>query len=285
MPAQREVKFSLILATVDRVGELERFFSSLAAQTCSSFECVLVDQNCDDRLADLVGRYQSRFPLLHIRAERGLSHARNIGLRHAQGKIVAFPDDDCWYPDNVLENAASILDQHPEWDGITGIANSGTDAASVWRWDVAEGLIDRYNVWKRGISITLFLRRGALDRVGGFDEELGLGAKTSWLSGEETDVLIRAVGLGMKIAYRPDLVVHHPDAIPDYQKLDLTKVSAYAAGMGHILKKHHYPFAFVLRQLLWPLGGMAKSVLQRDLYRARYHLSVFAGRLRGWLHS
>ena len=44
------VKFSLILATVDRVTELERFLERLDRQTFRDFELFVVDQNTDDRL-------------------------------------------------------------------------------------------------------------------------------------------------------------------------------------------------------------------------------------------
>ena len=46
-----------------------------------------------------------------------------------------------------------------------------------------------------------------MSRVGGFDEELGLGSGTPWHSGEEIDYLVRALATGAHLEYDPSLVV------------------------------------------------------------------------------
>ena len=102
------MRFSLVLATVGRTEELNRFFASLDYATHRNFEVILVDQNPDDRLNSVLDHYDGRFPALHLRSERGLSRARNVGLRRVTGDVVAFPDDDCWYPPNLL-NQVEIL--------------------------------------------------------------------------------------------------------------------------------------------------------------------------------
>jgi len=43
--------FDLVVATVDRVEELERLLASLQEQTHGAFRVLLIDQNADDRLA------------------------------------------------------------------------------------------------------------------------------------------------------------------------------------------------------------------------------------------
>ena len=93
---KRLPSFDLVVATVDRVAELERLLASLDAQTHHGFRVLLVDQNPDDRLAPIVGRPRS-FELVRLRSERGLSRARNAALDRIQADLVAFPDDDCSY--------------------------------------------------------------------------------------------------------------------------------------------------------------------------------------------
>ena len=46
--------------------------------------------------------------------------------------------------------------------------------------------------------------------LGPFDEHLGLGASSPWIAAEESDYLARAVGMGARIRYEPDIVVEHP---------------------------------------------------------------------------
>src|SRR2546427_827401 len=97
------MKFSLVQATLGRTGELARFLRELDQQTYRSFELIVVDQNPDQRLAPILAPYESRFPVFHVRSEKGLSRARNVGMRQIGGDVVAFPDDDCWYPPHLLE--------------------------------------------------------------------------------------------------------------------------------------------------------------------------------------
>ena len=108
---------SLVVATVDRVAELERLLASLEAQSFQDFEVLVVDQNEDERLAPVMARHP-RLRLSHLRSERGVSRARNVGLRAAQGEIVAIPDDDCWYPENLLASVAEWFQSHPEYGAL-----------------------------------------------------------------------------------------------------------------------------------------------------------------------
>ena len=54
------------------------------------------------------------------------------------------------------------------------------------------------------ISFTIFLRRRVVERVGEFDETLGVGAGTPYGSCEESDYLIRAVKSWVLVAVLSD---------------------------------------------------------------------------------
>lgn len=274
--------FSLILATKDRVDELERFFIHLVDQEPAKFECIVVDQNGDNRLEPVVRRFCQQFPIIHTRSAVGLSKARNVGLQLARGEFLAFPDDDCWYPAGLLEKAAQIFAANPEWAGFTGVATSGQEGPSRWKWDKTPGRIDRYNVWQRGISITVFLRRVVTDRVGFFDEQLGLGESSIWKSGEETDYLLRIIEADNVLYYMPDFVVYHPDHLPDYKR-EAQRAFDYGAGMGRVLRLHKYPLHYVLWQCFRPVLTACYSILKRNPDRARYFLRAANGRWAGWL--
>jgi glycosyltransferase involved in cell wall biosynthesis len=254
------VTFDLVVATVDRVAELGRFLDSLEPQTHRDFRVLVADQNGDDRLQDVLDQHRS-LRIERLQAPRGLSRSRNETLSHLRANVVAFPDDDCIYPVDLLERVAARLASG--LDGLTG--------REPW-WTAEAAVLTRDNLWNRAISFTIFLRRELVERVGPFDERLGLPAS----SGEEIDYLIRAVDAGARIEYDPTIVVEHPR-----KDADLALVGARdGSSIGYILRKHGYPPSTVARMLIRPAGG---AVLHPR--RARFHLATLRGRLQGYRAS
>jgi glycosyltransferase involved in cell wall biosynthesis len=271
--------FDLVVATVDRVEAPRRLLASLEHQTHQAFRVLLVDQNPDGRLDELVDRRGSP-PVVRLRAPRGLSRARNVGLEHLQAELVAFPDDDCTYPEDLLELVAQRFAADPTLDGLTGRAADADGRTSrSWARDAAE--LTRENLWNRAISFTIFLRASAVAAVGGFDEQLGLGSGLPWSSGEETDYLVRAVDKGMRVVYDPDLVVLHDDKT--YSPDALRTVGAReGASVGYILRKNGYSARTVGRMFARPFGGAVVAFTRGDTAQALFQLSTLRGRLRGY---
>ena len=266
--------FDLVVATVGRTDELARLLDSLEAQGYPRVRVIVVDQNADERLQEVVRR--SNVSVEHVRAEAGLSRARNAGLELVDADVVAFPDDDCVYPPGLLSRVGELLTADAGLDGVTGRAEDASGASSdSWNQDAA--ILTDDNLWNRGISFAIFLRRALVERVGDFDERLGLGSPEPWASGEEIDYLIRAVRAGARIAYDPSLVVRH--AVRE----DDARVGARdGASVGYMLRKHDYPARVVARMLVRPLGGALVSAVGLDGDRARYRLATFRGRVRGY---
>jgi glycosyltransferase involved in cell wall biosynthesis len=256
------VTFDLVVATVGRVGDLTRLFTSLEQQTHPDFRILLVDQNEDDRLEGVVAGASLRVE--RLRSARGLSLARNVALPHLDGDVVAFPDDDCTYPPDLLERVARRLEADSALDGLTGREPS---------WTSGRATLTRENLWKRAISFTIFLRREVVERVGEFDQTLGLPSS----SGEEFDYLIRALDLGAKLEYDPSLVVLHE------QKPDADSFGGReGASLGYLLRKHGYPRGTVTRMIVRPAGGAVVALARGDRRRARFQLDTLRGRVRGY---
>jgi glycosyltransferase involved in cell wall biosynthesis len=257
--------FDLVVATVGRAEEPARLLASIAGQTYGRWRVLLVDQNDDDRLASEV-----RPGVERVRAERGLSHARNAALPRVAADVVAFPDDDCTYPEDLLERVARRFVSVPSLDGITGRDDSAG-------WPTAATVLTRDNLWNRAISFTIFLRASVIAAVGAFDERLGLPRS----SAEEIDYLIRAVDAGARIEYDPRIVVAHRPTVRPLVELGARD----GASIGYILRKHRYPRIRVARMLLRPAGGAFLALLDNDRGRARFHLATLRGRVDGYLHA
>jgi glycosyltransferase involved in cell wall biosynthesis len=279
MAAKRLPSFDLVVGTVDRVADLERLFASLDAQTHRSFRVLLVDQNPDDRLAPALERGRS-FELVRLRSERGLSRARNAGLDRIQGDLVAFPDDDCSYEPGLLEAVGRRFADDPELDGLVGRAVNA-DGASSPSWSATPALLTRDNLWNRAISYTIFLRARIVERVGHFDETLGLGSNGRRRSGEEIEYLVRALDGGARIAYDPQLRVTHPERT--YSPDERRELAARdGASVGYILRKHRYPGKTLGRMLARPVGGATLALARGNTGQARIHLATLRGRVHGY---
>lgn len=275
------MKFSLVLATIGRTVELERFLTSLQNQTHSEFELIVVDQNSDERLVPILEPFRKRFPLLHLHAKTtGSSRARNLGIPFAAGDIVAFPDDDCWYGDvDLLDRVSSLLAKRPSLAGVTGRALDERGRACHLRWSAHGSPIGRSNVWRRAIEFTMFLRREVFEFVGDFDPDIGLPQS----AGEGTDLLIRAVDAGFPLYYEPNVIVHHPKPVAAYDDRACRRAYNYSIGFGHTLRKHRYPLPVVTYHLARPAGAATLAFLGGQRDKARFYWAATRGKLSGWV--
>jgi glycosyltransferase involved in cell wall biosynthesis len=270
------VKFSLVACTLNRTEELRALLESLDAQTLRDFELLVVDQNPDDRIEPILAPFAERFPIARLSSGRGASRGRNAGMARARGQIIAFPDDDCWYPKDVLARVAEWFESNQEYDGLTG------RSAGEAYWATRAGPVTRYNVWKRGIEYAMFFRRALVEKVGQFDEQIGPGAGTPFGAGEGTDYLLRAVSAGFKVYFDPSIEIHHPHPAQDFES-HRAKSYSYAMGKGRVLQLRRSPAWFNVYLCARPLAGAGLWLLRGNTRRARIYFAASAGICRGWL--
>jgi GT2 family glycosyltransferase len=277
--AARDLRFDLVVATVDRVEPLEALLRSLEAQSHRKFRVVVVDQNRDDRVAAVLG-VDRGLDVVRLDSERGLSRARNAALPLLDADLVAFPDDDCSYAPELLARVAARFAADRGLDGLTGRA-AAYDGTSEASWEPERAVLTTHNLWNRVISFALFLRRELVDRIGAFDERLGLGSGTPWSSGEEVEYVVRALRAGARIEYDPTLVVTH--ASKAYSPAELRAVGLRdGASVGWILRRHGYGGRTTARMLIRPVGGIGASLVHGDVTRASFHAATLRGRVRGY---
>lgn len=276
--------FSLVMATVNRTKKLEKFLEYLDKQTYRDFELTVVDQNADDRLDPILQLYHDKFSILHLRSvKRGASRARNIGLKHANGEIITFPDDDCWYPPDLLERAYCFFEEHPAIHILTARSADDKMEHSHMNWDLSAGSINRFNLWKRVIEFSIFIRLEAAKQVGNFDEFLGVGAGTPWGSGEGPDYILRAIKQGFSIYYDPGVVIYHPQPVQRYDSKAVARARSYGGGIGAVLRKHKYPLWFVCYQWIRSAGGAFLCLASGQFGKSRHYLAALQGKITGWL--
>jgi len=273
---------SIVVPTVGRVDDLARLLASLRGEMRPGDELILVDQNPDDRLVPVLEAAADLNPI-HLRADkRGASHARNVGLARAGGDAVWFPDDDAWATPGLLDTLRRCLTGEPDISVFAGRSVDEAGAPSMNRWPRQPLVIDRGNVWRTAIEYTTLHRRGFFERIGGFRENVGVGAGTPWGAGEGQDLLLRGLAAGERIVFRPQIVVGHPRKFDSDSPAELAKAASYARGIGYVMGINGYsPFAMA-PHLLKPLVAIGLYGIRGRLGRVRYYAGQLVNRWAGW---
>jgi glycosyltransferase involved in cell wall biosynthesis len=275
------IRFSLVLATLDRVETLERAMESFAAQRFRSFEVIVVDQNADRRLAPLVARFKSRLRCVHLRTAPGLSRARNLGIAAASGEIVAFPDDDCWYRDDLLERIDAWFREHSDYSLLSACARDENGDEALSRWPRRSCPLDRGSALRTCSSCGLFVRRKTAIAVEGFDPRMGLGSGTPFGAAEDLDLALRILAEGAKGWFEKSICVGHPAR--EATNASVGRALGYGRGFAYLLRKHRYSPALCLLYLLRPLAGALRAASLLRPSEARFYWNSLKGRIEGYM--
>ncbi len=274
------MKLSLVVASVERTQEVNDLLEGFRTQPFRNFEVIIVDQNKDDRLAPIVSRFSTEFPVKHIRSDvQNASHARNVGLFAATGDIVGFPDDDCLYQPDTMTRVMEHFERDGSLTLLGGSCVSPTGKLVNGRWTPVSCAINEKNVWTTMQGFSMWIRMEAARAVGGFDPAIGPG--TPWGSSEEPDFGLRLLRRGCRGFYDVTLGVRHPDKTLSPHAIH--RAFHYGAGMGRVLRRHSIALRIALPYFIRPLGGVLLSLLRARVAHARYYWGTFRGRLFGYM--
>lgn len=103
------LSFSVIVPTYNRGHLLPRALNSIAAQTQTPLEVIVVDDgSTDDTIAILRREYPD--VVIFEETHRGVSAARNRGIQASRGDWIAFLDsDDEWLPEKLARQNAALV--------------------------------------------------------------------------------------------------------------------------------------------------------------------------------
>ena len=222
-------RFSLIIATLSRTTELRGLLESFTQQDFSDYEVILVDQNDDDRLQEVVDEFAGRVPIERIFSPKGVSTARNCGIRKAAGELIAFPDDDCWYSPGLLTEVDQWFRDHRRYSILAVGAVDEEGVPSGNRWFQSSCDLHPVNVFRTTFCSSLFIRCEALFG-NAFDEEMDRG--------EETDLVLRILNSGLRGRFDRTWHIGHPRRDMLSGSIPRERAKSYGWGMGNVLRKH-----------------------------------------------
>lgn len=216
------IDLSVVICTYNRYDILDQAIASIEVQNFdhARYELIIVDNSTDLKRQELflssvdIG-CQSR---VIVEAVPGLSRARNIGARAAQGRIVAYMDDDARAPLDWVAEIVSTFGRHECAAAVGGpVIPIWPAPRPSWLHKWQEGLLTILErgptervldpgEWLAGTNISF--RRDCLIEAGLFEERLGRIGKTL-LSNEELMVTNKLRAAEYEIVYNPRIAMEH----------------------------------------------------------------------------
>lgn len=265
---------SVIVPVWNDAARLDGCLRALEAQTYPAhlYEVVVVDNDSAEAVGPVVARY-SRARV--VREPRPGSYAaRNAGLMHTRGEVVAFTDADCLPAPDWVEKGVASLARGGARSVVAGrievFARAGGRPNAVEQYETLFALAQGEFVRRYGFGATanLFAWRHAFERAGPFLAEVKSGGDLEWGR--------RAAGCGYSVEYDEEVCVRHP-ARASLSQL-YSKMVRTAGGL-HDLKriKGRGYLEFdrgLLLELLPPVRAVFRTLREPSLRRRRDRLKV-----------
>lgn len=238
---------SVVICSYNRSADLARVLTSLERSTIRpdfSWEVVVVDNNSSDDTSVVAHDFVNRHtvPLRYLfEGRQGKAHALNTGISAAQGKTIAFVDDDVIVSENWIDSIAEEFDIDLELAGLGGRVElyDKRDKPLAIRTSKERTILSQANFNPGFIPIlgcNWAFRRSVFEGVGQFDTCLGPGAVTR-ATAEDVDFLYRVLAQNLKIAYSPDVVVYHNHGRREERLVEACR-QTYIIGRGAFYYKH-----------------------------------------------
>jgi len=181
---------TIIIPTFNRETKLPDAINSALNQTYTNTQIIIVDDGSVDQTAELVKSYPG--VEYYYKKNGGQASARNLGLQHARGSIIASLDsDDVWYPDFLKKCVEKLEGDQLDfvfanWDqdlknGLTHdflnkdpfLAPYLHKAKDEWIDLTDKEVRELYIVSCPSPSSSLIIRRASI--ISGWDEEMNIG--------------------------------------------------------------------------------------------------------------
>lgn len=177
---------SAVIATYNYGRFIADAIDSALCQTLLPFEIIVVDDGSEDETESVVRRFGDR--VTYVKQEnKGVSAARNLGVKLSSGELISFLDaDDVWEPEKLQLQAEKFLQDKRIGLVHCGFREFDYDSGKIVREHLSgeEGDLAKRHVVFEGPVINvsgsmLMVSRNAFDTIGGFDERLSNGE--DWL--------------------------------------------------------------------------------------------------------
>lgn len=240
------MRVSVVIPARDASHTLPGCLEALAQQRRLPEEVVVVDNGSRDRTAEVARSFADRFRDLRVVAEPrpGEGFARNRGIAEAKGDLLAFTDADCVPREDWLGTAVRALAEHPGCGAVAGEVTGHRPRRPVEKY-LSVAAFPTPAVPKTATYLSFppptfytanfVIRRAALERVGGFDQNLRTGL--------DVDLCVRLLRAGISIRFEPRAVVAHVQR--DSLRKAARRLFQYGTGLPAWYRKHAEPGVWI----------------------------------------
>lgn len=173
------MKFSIVIPTYNRIHLLEKAIESAVNQTFKDFEIIVVNDNpVEKSKIDFLTAKFDKVKVIHHDSAKGGNAARNTGISHSQGDLIAFlDDDDIWLPEKLALHYKEH-EQNPAaglvFSDCLYIYDNKNIASHVYSPKVPDNIIEAMGNARfcPATSSIVSIRRECVEKCGLFDENL-----------------------------------------------------------------------------------------------------------------
>lgn len=166
---------SVIIPAYNQGQYLRQAIESVLNQTCQDFEIIVVDDGSTDDTQQAARSFDDPRLSYVYQSNRGLSAARNTGIRKSSGELITFLDSDDLFLPQKLEILSAELERRHELGFVAGqavpIDENGEKVGQIISVPIPEPSV-RLLLWNPLHVGSTLVRREWLDCAGYFDENL-----------------------------------------------------------------------------------------------------------------
>ncbi len=209
--------FSIIIPLYNKENFIENTLKSVLNQSFNDFEVLIINDGSTDKSQEKVLKFNDSRIQYFYTENRGVSAARNFGIKKAKSNLITFIDaDDYWYPD-FLKEMFGYINRFPELKVFSAAIEVETSKKIIpSNYSILKtGDIEIVNYFeashKESVICTscAVFHKDIFDKIGCFDIKLK--------SGEDTDMWIR-IGLNYPILFSWKIIARYV-----YDKKSLSK--------------------------------------------------------------
>jgi glycosyltransferase involved in cell wall biosynthesis len=167
-------EISVVIPSHNASQTIQRALKSVAIQTYSNYEIVIVDDGSTDNTKGMVSKFSEEFDSIQVKyitqSNLGPSSARNNGVQNSQGDFIAFLDaDDEWHKNKLEMQIKIIKDKELNFLG-SGYQYDSFDYGNTDKADMCTYSFNSLLLKNRFATSGVVIRKTFFLELQGFDE-------------------------------------------------------------------------------------------------------------------